>query len=282
MTSLPLDELTAEVTSAGAVVALAVLQGVCEFLPISSSGHLVLGRSVLDLGEVGLAFDVALHLGTLFAVLWAYRQDVRSLIGDFFQGRLGMLLWLVVASAPVGLAGVLVEPQLEMAAQSTVVASCGLLVTAAFLLVGDRARRGQAPAPSAEGPGVGGALEVPAMRLAILLGLAQMLAICPGISRSGTTIAAGLVLGLPVLQAARLSFLMSIPAVAGAAVFKLPGALADGIGGLPTGLVLASIAISAIVGLGSLRVLLVVTARGAFPWFAGYCALAGFLSLAML
>lgn len=282
MTSLPLDELTAEVTSAGAVVALAVLQGVCEFLPISSSGHLVLGRSVLGLGQVGLAFDVALHLGTLFAVLWGYRQDVRSLVGDLLRGRVGMLLWLVVASVPAGLAGVLGKPLLERAAQSTVVASCGLLVTAAFLLAGDRARRGQVPGLTGGDPGSGGDLGVPAMRLAILLGLAQMLAICPGISRSGTTIAVGLVLGLPVLQAARLSFLMSIPAVAGAAALELPGALAEGIGDLPTGLVWASIAVSAVVGWASLRVLLVATARGAFPWFAGYCALVAFLSLALL
>jgi undecaprenyl-diphosphatase len=275
--SLLLEDSASEAATAGAVLILAVLQGVAEFLPISSSGHLVIGREVLGLRDAGLALDVALHLGTLGAVWWAYRRDVGAIIGDLFAGRLHMVLWLVLATLPVGLAGVLGKPVFKDAAQSSTVAGCGFLITALFLILGDRARRRQG-APATEGE----EQVRPAFSLAVILGLAQMLAICPGISRSGTTIAVGLLLGLPVLQAARLSFLMSLPAVAGAAVYELPGAISDGIGQLSNGLVLGAMVIAGLVGWVSLRVLLVVTARGAFPWFAGYCVLAAGLTLTLL
>jgi len=274
---LLLEDPASEAASAGAVLVLALLQGVAEFLPISSSGHLVLGRDLLGVKEAGLTLDVALHLGTLCAVAWAYRRDVAAILADLVGGRLGMVLWLVVATLPVGLAGVFGRPLFEEAAESTRVAGCGLLVTAGFLLLGDRARRRQGEAPEAEPP-----QGRPDYSLAVLLGLAQMLAICPGISRSGTTIAAGLLLGLPVLQAARLSFLMSLPAVAGAAAYELPGALGEGIGQLSSGLVVGAMVTAGVVGWLSLRVLLVVTARGAFPWFAGYCLLVGAAALALL
>lgn len=281
MIPLLLEEAAAgEATGTAAVLLLAVLQGVAEFLPISSSGHLVLGREVLGVREAGLALDVALHVGTLVAVVAAYRRDVAGLLRDLLGGRLGMVTWLVVATLPVGIAGLAARPLLEEAARSTTVAACGLLATAVFLLLGDRARRRNGEAPTEVDPPAD--LATPALRLALLLGLAQMLAVCPGVSRSGTTIAAGLLLGLPVLQAARLSFLMSLPAVAGAAAVELPGALSEGIGDLSGATVGLAIGVAAVVGWASLRVLLVATARGAFPWFAGYCAVVAALALALL
>ena len=271
------DAASGEATGTAAVLLLAVLQGVAEFLPISSSGHLVLGREVLDVREAGLALDVALHVGTLAAVVAAYRRDVGMLLRDLLGGRMHMIAWLVVATIPAGVVGLLGKPLIEDAAESTSVAACGLLATAVFLLLGDRARRRRGEEPA--DPGSYGA---PAFQLAVLLGLAQMLAICPGVSRSGTTIAAGLLLGLPVLQAARLSFLMSLPAVAGAALVELPDAVSDGIGDLSGGTVLLAVGVAAVVGWASLRTLLVVTARGASPWFAGYCTAVAVLALALL
>lgn len=271
MLSLPPLDTSLESPGLGAVVLLAVLQGVAEFLPISSSGHLVLARGLVGLEEAGLSLDVALHVGTLAAVLVAYRREVAQLIRDLLGGKLHMIGWLIVATIPVGVAGVLLDDALDRAAQTSVVAGYGLFATAIFLIIGDRARRRLGSAADGDEGGYG----APAWRLAVLLGLAQMLAICPGVSRSGTTIAAGLVLGLPIAQAARYSFLMSIPAILGAAVFKLPDALGEGIGDLRTSWVLIGVAIAAVAGWASLRVLLVVTSRGAFPWFAGYCALLG-------
>lgn len=273
-----LDEASPEATTIGAVLLLAVLQGLTEFLPISSSGHLVIGRELLNVQASGLALDVALHMGTLAAVLWAYRREVGSLITDLLGGRPRMVLWLLLATVPAGVAGLLLRPALERAATSTAVAGGGLLVTACLLIVGERARRRQGAAAQEDRGGYG----VPSWGLALLLGLAQALAICPGISRAGTTIAAGLVLGLPIAQAARLSFLMSIPVVCGAGIVELPGALEAGIGDLSNGLVLGAAALAAFVGWGSLRALLLVTARGAFGWFALYCGALGLGVLAFM
>lgn len=275
MTLPPLEDPAPEAAGLSAVLLLAVLQGLAEFLPISSSGHLVLARGLLGVREAGLALDVALHVGTLLAVLVAYRREVRELVLDVLRGRPHMAVWLVLATVPVGVAGLSLKPVLERAAESATVAGVGLLATAIFLLVGDRARRRQGEAAERDPGGYG----KPAWALALLLGLAQTLALCPGVSRSGTTIAAGLLLGLPVGQAARLSFLMSLPAVSGAAVVARPDVAQDGVGGL---LLLGAVALSAVVGWAALRVLILVTARGAFPWFAGYCAVVGAMALVVL
>jgi undecaprenyl-diphosphatase len=275
---LPTEDLSAEATSVAAVLLLAVIQGTAEFLPISSSGHLVLARGLLGVEQAGLTLDVALHVGTLAAVLWAYRRNVGELIGDVLRGRWRMALWLVLATLPVGVVGMALKPRLESAAESSQVAGTGLLITGLILFVGDRARK-RRDEPEEEDQGGYG---TPLWSHALLLGLAQTLAICPGISRSGTTIAAGLLLGLPIVQAARLSFLMSIPAVAGAALVELPDVIETGIGDLSSGLVLGAVALSGFVGWAALRTLLVVMSRGAFLWFAGYCALLGTLTLALL
>lgn len=274
-----LEDLPAETGEASgfvAVLVLAVIQGLAEFLPISSSGHLAIGRSLLDMQEAGLTLDVALHVGTLGAVFFAYRKEVGELFRDLFAGRFHMILWLVLATIPVGVAGIALDEPLERAAHGTTVAGIGLLCTATFLMIGDRARRKHGKEDTEESYGT------PAFKLAILLGLAQTLAICPGISRSGTTIAAGLLLGLPVLQAARYSFLMSLPAVSGAAIVKLPDAFEAGFVGTTGVQVTVAIFVAALVGLIALRTLLVATAKGAFPWFAAYCGVLGVTALAFL
>lgn len=282
MIDLPTDELSPEATSLAAVLLLAVIQGVAEFLPISSSGHLVLARGTLGIRQAGLTLDVALHVGTLAAVLWAYRRNVGELMRDVLGGRWHMALWLVLATLPLGVVGMLLKPKLESAAESSTVAGAGLLVTAVILFVGHRARKRRAEPETDDEEAFGGGYGTPLWSHAVVLGLAQTLAICPGISRSGTTIAAGLLLGLPIAQAARLSFLMSIPAISGAALVELPDVLETGVGDLSTGLVLGAMALAGIVGWAALRILLVVLSRGAFLWFAAYCSLAGAAALLLL
>lgn len=280
-----LDLPPAEAQNAGAILLLAVVQGLTEFLPVSSSGHLVLARDALEVRDGGLALDVALHLGTLAAVLVAYRREVRQLLADLLRRRWRMWGWLVVASLPVALAGFSLKWPIERAATTPTVAALGLLFTALALLVGERRRRKEPPSERPEGP-AGGPADGPAdygrprWSDALVMGLVQALAVVPGISRSGLTISAGLARGLPVAQAARLSFLMSVPAICGAALVELPRALDAGFGGIPLGLVAGAVGLSALVGWAGLRVLLLVTARGAFRWFAGYCALLGLLALA--
>jgi hypothetical protein len=123
------------------VLLLAIVQGLAEFLPISSSGHLTLGRIALGMKEAGLAFDVALHVGTLVAVVVAFWSDVVLLFRDLFAGRLRMWLWLIVATIPAGLAGVLLGDMFEAASHSSRAAAYGLFATSIALLLGERARR---------------------------------------------------------------------------------------------------------------------------------------------
>ncbi|MEL6428699.1 MAG: undecaprenyl-diphosphate phosphatase [Planctomycetota bacterium] len=253
------------------VFALAVVQGLTEFLPVSSSGHLALGRAALGLREGGLALDVALHVGTLFAIAVAFRRDVLRLFQDLARGRLSMWVWLVVATVPVGAVGLLFKDTIESAGSGTRGAASGLFVTAAALLVGEgfRKRRERAPAPDGE----------PTIVDAIAMGCAQAVAIWPGVSRSGSTISAGLARGKSAHEAARLSFLMSLPAISGAAVVELPDALEEGFGGIAPGVVLGAAVVAGLVGFAALKTLLIVLRKGSFPWFAAYCAALGTAAL---
>jgi undecaprenyl-diphosphatase len=267
------------------VLLLAVVQGLAEFLPVSSSGHLVLGRSLLHLEEAGLAFDLALHAGTLVAVLAAYWRDVMGLLGDLIRGRWRLALWLVVASVPAGLLGILARPVFEEASTSARSAGSGLLLTALLLTAGQVAlsRRGGREASSGEGegddPSASQRAEAPPLWTAVVVGVAQGLALWPGVSRSGSTIAAGLLVGLRGVEAARLSFLMSLIAVGGATVLDLPDALEAGFGPVTAAQVGWGAVVAAGVGLLSLRLLLLFLRQLRLAPFALYTGALGVVTL---
>ena len=268
-----LAETSSSLDPASTAWLLAVVQGLTEFLPISSSGHLVLAEAFLDLAPLGVAFKVALHLGTLVAVLWAYKSVIVIILRDWLSLRLESFWWLIVASIPAGLVGVFFKDQIEALFDDPRFAGLCLLATAAALWAGERARARRAaqgakaePLPPEQPPSLANAL---------IMGSAQAIAILPGISRSGSTIVAGLVRGIEGERAARWSFLMSVPAIAGAAVLELPQAVETGFEGLSPAVAWGAMALSALVGWASLRVLVVVLARGAFRWFAVYCTLVG-------
>ncbi len=250
------------------VLLLAILQGLAEFLPISSSGHLVLGRAAMGLKEGGLALDVALHVGTLVAVILAYRQDVLRLFQDLLAGRFQMWLWLILATIPAAVLGLAFKSQVEAASQQVLVACAGLCVTAILLWIGE-SKRPKGPALTEEQASHWGTLR---WSDALFMGFAQALAIVPGISRSGSTISTAFLRGIDSVQAARLSFLMSLPAIAGAAILELPDLFQEGVGDLGTGWILGAMALSALVGFLALRTLILVLSKGAFRYFAGYCA----------
>jgi len=256
------------------LLALAVLQGLTEFLPVSSSGHLVLGKELFGLRESGgVLVEVALHVGTLGAVLAVYGKDLVALLRDALGGKPRYLLLLLLGSVPAGLLGVLAKDFLEGLFEEPRVAGAGLLVTAGLLLVSDARRRRLEREGTVAGREVG-------VVDAVVIGVAQALAICPGISRAGSTIAAGLLRGLDAPTAARFSFLLSLPAVGGAALLE-----ARHLDRLPEGqawpLALA-VVVSGVVGFLSLRLLLVALAKGAFRWFALYCAVLGVVALVLL
>ncbi len=201
---------------------LGVLQGLAEFLPISSSAHLALAPWAFGWAAPGLAFDVALHIGTLAAVLWYFRRDwlalaragVASLVARRLEGEDGRRLGLlIVGTVPGAALGYVLQRQAETIFRTPVLTAIALIVMGALLWIVDRRAR-----TDRRLSGMG-------WRDAILIGLAQACAIVPGVSRSGATITAGRALGFDRAGAATFSFLMSMPITAAAAALKAPEAL---------------------------------------------------------
>jgi undecaprenyl-diphosphatase len=198
-------------------VILAAVQGLTEFLPVSSSGHLVLPQTLLGWEDQGLAFDVAVHVGSLLAVLWYFRVEVRDILSDWFSSlasrqqtansRLGWMV--IVATIPAVIAGLVFNDFIEEHLRSGYVLATTTLVFGVLLGVVDRyAKHGKQLAD------VG-------LRIAIIVGVAQAVALIPGTSRSGITITAALMLGLNRSDSARFSFLLSMPIIAAAGSYKL-------------------------------------------------------------
>lgn len=210
---------------------LALLQGLTEFLPISSSAHLVFPSLLLGWPDQGLAFDVAVHVGTLLAVVLYYRRDLLAMAGGCLRAaaqrhandEARLVLWLALATLPAVVVGFLGKDLIENHLRSLPVIATTTLVFGLLLGLAEwRARRASAAADS-PGAGGGGASRWRPLSLgvALLVGLAQALAPVPGVSRSGVTLTAGLLLGLSRQTAARLSFLLSIPVIAGAGLLKV-------------------------------------------------------------
>ncbi len=247
------------------IILLGALQGVTEFLPISSSGHLVIARDLLQLASPGILVEVVLHLGTLVSILIYFRRDLRQLlVGFFLAGEQGAasrreVALLAVATLPAVAAALTLADPVEDAFQN-VTFTGGLLLVTALVLLSTRWVR----------VGATGRLS---WRAAILVGAAQAAALFPGISRSGITIAAGLWLGLEPRQAARFSFLMAIPALLGAGLFELVKLLGNSLPSVP-GLLLGFLT-AAGVGYFMLGWFIQVLQRGKFHLFAGYTLLVG-------
>ncbi len=258
-----------------AVVILALVQGLTEFLPISSSGHLVLTQALLGVESEGVALEIVLHVGTLLAVVLYYRNDLMELIREglrFVGGRrdeastkaMRMIGLLVLGTIPAAVAGVLLEDRIESAFQDPRFTCGGLLVTGALLLSTLRVPKGQR--------------EVNPFR-AVVFGLFQMLALFPGISRSGSTITGGLLVGVKPEEAARFSFLLSVPIILGAVAFQLKD-VSEGIssgGLLEYGIGLVVSFASGYLAIGTL---LRIVRQGRFGWFGVYCLIVGALGLA--
>jgi len=256
---------------------LGLVQGLTEFLPISSSGHLVVAERALGLPtEGGVLFEVVLHAGSLLAVLAVYGADLLRITAPTLRAlplllrgrfraaiaepdaRLG--LFLVLGTIPTGILGVTLKDLFESLFGSLLAVGCAFLLTGTLLFVAGRlaGRRGAAGREQ-------GALRASD---ALLVGLAQGVAITPGISRSGTTIAAALLLGLDRSLAARFSFLLSVPAILGALVLHLR----HGIGTVSgeAGVFAAGFVAAAVSGYLALRLLLRLVDRGRFSLFAFY------------
>lgn len=265
-------------------ILLGLIQGVTEFLPISSSGHLAIAEHLLgQTAEIPGFFDVLLHLGTLVAVLIAYWEDIWEMVMEFFCGvgdlihgttptpvppARRLILLIVVGTLPL-FAVLPVKDLVEGLGDNLYFVAGALLVTGCLLFASDRVRRGRKSERSATLVDV------------ILVGIAQAVATCPGISRSGTTITAGCFVGFERKFAVRFSFLLSIPAVLGANLLSLKDALEAGVDWPAVPVYLAGVAAAAVVGYACIRLLRMIAERGKFGFFAYYCWVVGAATLVL-
>ncbi len=246
-------------------IILGVIQGVGEFLPISSSGHLVIGGELLEnlLGTSSdpsekLLLNITLHAGTLGSILVVYRQQVWNLR---LQPRVGLLL--VAASVPAAVLGLTFRDVFAKVFSTPMVVGVALYATAGLLVVGQRLERGEI------------SYERLPLGKALLIGLFQAGALIPGISRSGSTISGGLLLGLNRESAATFSFLMAIPVIGGAALVEFKDILTgEATVGSPLALLVGG-GVSFGVGVVVLRWLVELIAKGRLHWFAWYCTAVG-------
>lgn len=264
-------------------ILLGILQGLTEFLPVSSSGHLVLAQQFLGLKEPLVFFDVMLHVGTLAAVLVAYRDAIKRLVVGGFSTLGDRQFWrqpratlntstelkfiglILLGSIPTGIIAILFKTELESFFDEVRLVSVMLILTGVILQL-PRLRREKADNPV-------GQLKT---WHAPLIGIAQGCAITPGISRSGTTISLALFLGIPAKIAAEYSFLLSIPAILGAVALKIRDV---GDTSVPLHIMGTGMLASFIVGYIALRFLLVMLNRGKFSVFSYYCVALGLTSL---
>lgn len=257
----------------GGVLLLGVIQGLTEFLPVSSSGHLTIGQLVLELHSASILLDAVLHVGTMLPVVWLYRREVVETLAGFgklprlrehwneHQG-LRLLVTVFIASIPTAAMGVALNDTFEKLFHSVMAVGVALLVTGALLLVTVRVLDRTADQPPAYGFRTLSPLK------AFIIGIAQGCAITPGISRSGSTIAASLLLGVEREMAARFSFLMSLPAIIGATILQVRKAKVGA--GVEWGQFALGAVVAAIAGYLALRWVVAFVKRGKMHWFTAY------------
>lgn len=265
-------------------IILGLIQGVTEFLPISSSGHLAIAEQLLGMKglETPEFFDVLLHLGTLLAVFVAYWAEIREMILEFFRGigdlrhhttpnplppARRMIFLLIVGTLPLFVV-LPIRRAVEGLADSMYFVAFALIVTGCLLFASDRVKKGHKSERNAT------------MRDVLLVGVGQAIATCPGISRSGTTITAGCLVGFDRQFAVRYSFLMSIPAILGANILSMVDvAQAGGIMWSEVPVYLVGVVVAAVSGYFCIRLLKMIAEKGKFGFFAYYCWAVGAVTL---
>jgi undecaprenyl-diphosphatase len=260
-------------------ILLAILQGFTEFLPVSSSGHLVLAQELLNLHDPEMVvFDVFVHFGTLISVVFVFWKDILEILQAFIRAfgtkkwkeeyknteyfRLGIAI--LIGTIPAGIIGVLYRHQIEATFTDPKLVAMNLVITGLVLFLTRLAK-------PVEGKTVG-------IFTAFIVGIAQAVAILPGISRSGSTMSTALYLKISPVQAARFSFLLSIPVIAGAALLEGYKLFKHGntLGLAP---LIVGTAVSAVAGYFAIKVLLKIMEKGKFSWFSFYCLTVGILGI---
>ena len=267
-------------------IILGLIQGIAEFLPISSSGHLSIAQNLLGLrveGTSDMFFDVLLHLGTLAAVFVAYWEEIREMIVEFFRaagdiakGRRQektpparrLIAMIIIGTLPL-FAILPVKDLVEELSRNTYFIGGALLVTGCLLLACDRVRKGKKNEGSAT------------MKDALLVGISQAIATCPGISRSGMTISAGCFCGFERKFAVRFAFLLSIPAVLGANILEISDVVENGIDPTLLPAYFVGVAVAALSGYLCIRLLKMIAEKGKFGAFSYYCWAMGAVTIVL-
>ena len=260
---------------------LGIVQGLTEFLPISSSGHLVIMQRLFGIVTDNIAFEVAVHVGTLFSVVAVYYADLGRMISSFCGGifRLRkarpyltdpdfrLSIFVILATIPAVIVGLGLEDFFERNFHNVTMVGITLLITGLILLSTRLVK-----------------LENRSLTLgkSLLVGCAQAVAILPGISRSGSTISGGLWCGLDRVEAIRFSFLLSVPAILGALILHLPDLAGMALNANMAGVLVIGFLTSFIVGYIAIRFLLRVVQSGKFSWFGVYCLILGLVVILFL
>ncbi len=265
-------------------IILGILQGLTEFLPVSSSGHLALGQSFFGITEPTLFFDVSLHMGTLLAVMLVFYKDIKGMIlalaalfKQLFSGQntgtmikdneeIRFAVLIIAGSIPTAFLGLGFKPYVDTLFSSVSFVGCMLLITGTFLWM------------TRTVPSQGDGVMKFGVKRALLVGLCQGMAVIPGISRSGATISAALFSGIDRETAARFSFLLSIPAIVGAEILSLKDFIELG-SVINVTATLCGTLISFVVGYGALVFLLRIVKKGRLHLFAPYCWGLGILAI---
>lgn len=268
-------------------ILMGIVQGIAEFLPVSSSGHLAIFQNLLNIEtDTGLLFDVLLHLGTLLAIFVVFWKDIWRLIVEFFgiiadffrrfsdpdvivlsSGYRKFVLLIIVSTIPTAILGYVGRSFVEYASSTLLIPGIGLLITSFLLFICDRI-----------GDGRKGIKKITYLN-AFEIGMVQGVATMPGISRSGATIAACLMLGVKKETAVKYSFIMSIPAVLGAVVLEMKDAFGTKI---PAGTLVSYIigmVVAAIVGYFAIRFMIGVVRRKKYIYFSIYCLVVGIIAI---
>ena len=266
-------------------ILMGIIQGVAEFLPISSSGHLALFQTFFgmeNMEEKYMFFTVLLHFGTLISVCMVYWRDIVDMIREFFLGIAAlagrkdtgvappparrMVMLIIIATVPLFVM-VFLQDAVNQLFSNSIMVSCALLATGFILYFSARMARGHLTAKNAT------------VADALIVGCGQALAVIPGLSRSGTTISVGMMRGFDRAFAVRFSFLMSLPAVLGANVLEIKDALASNFPIEELPMYLVGVAVSAVVGYFAIRLVKSLSDKGKFGKFAYYCWAVGLGSL---
>lgn len=250
------------------ILILAIIQGVTEWLPISSSGHLVIAQEYMGL-SLPVFFDIVLHVGSLLVVLIVFRSDIFKILRafwrlDFKSEEVKLAFYVILGSIPTAIIGFIFKDLFESFFNNLIAVGIAFIVTGSFLSVSERTGNHDKPF---------GYLD------AVLIGAAQGIALIPGISRSGITITAGLLRKVGKKTAFRYSFLLFIPAVVGATIFTAPETENLMTANIDYSSMLLGIVITVVVGYVSLKLLLRIVLREKFHLFAYYCWAIGFLVL---